>query len=65
VPKERVQILRTAFEETLKDKAFLAEAEKMKITIDPVTGDAMTKLVANLFTLDPAMLAKLKAVLYQ
>jgi tripartite-type tricarboxylate transporter receptor subunit TctC len=65
VPKDRVQILRTAFEETLKDKAFLAEAEKTKLTIDPVTGDEMTKLVASLFTLDPSLLAKLKAVLYQ
>jgi len=65
VSKERVQILRTAFEETLKDKAFLAEADKMKLTIDPVTGEEMTKLVASLFALDPAVLAKLKAVLYQ
>jgi tripartite-type tricarboxylate transporter receptor subunit TctC len=65
VPKDRVQILRTAFEETLKDKAFMAEAEKTKLTIDPVTGDEMTKLVASLFTLDPSLLAKLKAVLYQ
>src|SRR5262245_2618013 len=41
VPKDRVQILRSAFEETLKDKTFLAEAEKMKLAIEPVTGDEL------------------------
>jgi tripartite-type tricarboxylate transporter receptor subunit TctC len=64
-PKERVRTLRAAWEEMLKDKAFLAEAEKMKLTIEPVTGDELTKMVADLFTLDPALLAKLKTILYQ
>jgi tripartite-type tricarboxylate transporter receptor subunit TctC len=64
-PKERVRILRTAFEETLKDKTFLAEAEKTKLTIDPVTADELTRMIAGLFTLDPVLLAKLKDVLYR
>jgi tripartite-type tricarboxylate transporter receptor subunit TctC len=64
-PKERVRILRTAFEETLKDKAFLAEAEKIKLTIDPVTADELTRMVTGLFTLDPVLLARLKDVLYK
>jgi tripartite-type tricarboxylate transporter receptor subunit TctC len=63
-PKERVQILRKAFQETLNDKAFLAEAEKTKLTIDPLTGDELTRMVAELFALDPALVAKLKAILY-
>ena len=63
-PKERVQLLRKALQETLKDKAFLAEAEKTKLRIDPVTAEEMDKMVADIFALDPALLAKLKAVLY-
>jgi tripartite-type tricarboxylate transporter receptor subunit TctC len=63
-PKDRVQILRKAFQETLKDGAFLAEAEKAKLTLDPVTGDELEKMVAELFTLDAALVAKLKGVLY-
>ena len=63
-PKQRVQILGRAFQETLKDPAFLAEAEKGKLTLDPVTGDELEKMVAELFTLDAALLAKLKEVLY-
>ncbi len=63
-PKERVQVLRRAFQETLKDPAFLAEAEKAKLTLDPVTGDELEKMVGELFTLDPALLARLKDILY-
>ena len=63
-PKERVQILRRAFQETLKDRAFLAEAEKAKLTLDPVTGEELEKMVGELFTLDPALVAKLKDILY-
>jgi tripartite-type tricarboxylate transporter receptor subunit TctC len=63
-PKERIQILRKAFQETLKDNAFRAEAEKAKLSLDPVTAEALEKMVADLFTLDPALLARLKAVLY-
>jgi tripartite-type tricarboxylate transporter receptor subunit TctC len=65
VPKDRVRILRAAFEETLRDKAFLAEAEKMKLTIDPVAGDELARMITGLFTLDPALLARLKDVLYK
>jgi tripartite-type tricarboxylate transporter receptor subunit TctC len=65
VPKDRVQVLRTAFEQTMKDKAFLAEADKMKLTIDPVGGDELTRMIHGLFTLDPVLLARLKTVLYQ
>jgi tripartite-type tricarboxylate transporter receptor subunit TctC len=62
-PKERVQILRKAFQATLTDPAFLAETEKAKLTIDPVTGEELERMVGELFTLDPALLAKLKAIL--
>jgi tripartite-type tricarboxylate transporter receptor subunit TctC len=65
VPKERVRILRTAFEEMQKDKAFLAEADKMKLTIEPVTGDELTRMIHDLFALDPTLLARLKEVLYR
>jgi tripartite-type tricarboxylate transporter receptor subunit TctC len=64
-PKERVQILRRAFQETLSDKALLAEAEKAKLTLDPVSGEELEKLIADLFTLDASFVEKLKAVLYR
>jgi tripartite-type tricarboxylate transporter receptor subunit TctC len=65
VPKEQVQILRNAFEETLKDKDFLAETEKMKLGLNPLTGGDLEKTVAGIFRLDSAMLGKLKDILYK
>lgn len=64
-PKDRVEILHKAFHATLKDAEFLAEAKKAKLSIDPITGAEMNKLVADVFTLDAGLLAKLKDALYQ
>ena len=62
-PKDRVQTMRAAFLATLKDPAFLAEAEKSKLDVDPVTGETLEKIVAGLYKMNPAILAKLKEVL--
>ena len=62
-PKDRVQLLRRAFRETMKDKDFLAEAAKSKLDVDPVTGEEVEKIVAGLFKLDAAMVAKMSEIL--
>ena len=63
VPQERVQILRQAFQDTLKDAEFLAEAEKARLGFDPVSGEAMAEIVASFFKRDPGLVAKLKETL--
>ena len=63
-PKDRVHVLRKAFQETLKDPAFITDANKAKLTIDPVSGEELERMVAALFTLDPPLLAELKKILY-
>ena len=62
-PKERVQLLRKAFLDTLKDKEFVAEAEKVKLDVDPVTGEEVERIIEGLFRLPPPLLAKLKDIL--
>jgi tripartite-type tricarboxylate transporter receptor subunit TctC len=64
-PRDRVETLHKAFHATLKDADFLAEAKKANLSIDPITGPEMVKLVADVFTLDAGLLAKLKDALYQ
>jgi len=59
-PRDRVQTLRKAFLETLNDPEFRAEAKKAQLDIGPVTGDELTKIVNDLFKLDPALVAKWK-----
>jgi tripartite-type tricarboxylate transporter receptor subunit TctC len=62
-PKDRVQILRKAFLETLRDKDFLAEAVKSKLDVDPVTGEEVEKIISGLFQVDRAMVSKLSEIL--
>jgi tripartite-type tricarboxylate transporter receptor subunit TctC len=62
-PKERVQMLRKAFEATMKDKELLAEVEKARMTPMPVTSDELEKVVQGIFNLDPAMVEKLRDIL--
>jgi tripartite-type tricarboxylate transporter receptor subunit TctC len=47
VPSERVAALRAAFDATMKDPDYLAEAEKLKIDVDPLTGAELAALVAQ------------------
>jgi len=63
-PKDRVQILRKAFEDTLKDPEFVAEAKKADLTVNLVPGEEAEKIVSGLFKLDPALVTKLKDILY-
>ena len=62
-PKDRLQILRKAFQETLRDSELLADAKKARLDIEPVSGEEMAKMVAALFKLDPRTIAKLKDIL--
>jgi tripartite-type tricarboxylate transporter receptor subunit TctC len=64
-PKERMQILRKAFQECLKDKELLAEAAKAKIDLEPVTGEEIKNAVTELFKMSPAMVAKLRKVMFE
>lgn len=63
-PKDRVQILRKAFESTLKDTEFVAEAKKSHLNIHPISPDEIEKDIAGLFKIDPALVTKLKEILY-
>jgi tripartite-type tricarboxylate transporter receptor subunit TctC len=48
VPAERVKALRDAFDTMVKDPVFLAEAEKEHFDINPVSGQDMQKIVADI-----------------
>jgi tripartite-type tricarboxylate transporter receptor subunit TctC len=48
VPKERVEMLRRAFDETMKDAAFLADAQKSNLDIAPSTGEELQAVVAEI-----------------
>jgi tripartite-type tricarboxylate transporter receptor subunit TctC len=62
VPKERVDALRQAFDETMRDKDFLAEAEKSQFEITPVAGARLEALVTDIYKTPTAIAAKAGAL---
>jgi len=62
-PADRLQTLRRAFMNTMKDPEFLADAEKSKLAIDPMTGEELEKIVTRFLKLEPALVTKLKEIL--
>jgi tripartite-type tricarboxylate transporter receptor subunit TctC len=58
VPKDRADALRKAFMDTMADKEFLAEADKAKFEITPVSGDEIAALVADIYKTPPAVAEK-------
>ena len=64
-PKDRVQTLRKAFLAALGDPALKAEADKAQMTIEPVPGEELERLIANLFALEPPFVDKLRSILHR
>lgn len=62
-PKDRVQLLRKAFSDTMKDADFLAEAQKGNIDINPVNGAELEQSVQGVLQLESALIKRLKEVL--
>jgi tripartite-type tricarboxylate transporter receptor subunit TctC len=57
---DRVAALRTAFMDTMKDKDFLAEAEKTDLEINPVSGEDVETLVKEIYATPADIVAKAK-----
>lgn len=62
-PKDRVQILRKAFTDVLKDPEFVAEAKKSQLDTNPLNGEEVEKTVAGLFKIQPGLVSQLKEIL--
>ena len=62
-PKNRVQLLRKAFTDTMKDPEFLAETKKANLDLDPQSGEQLEKIVKGFFNADPAIVKRLAKLL--
>jgi tripartite-type tricarboxylate transporter receptor subunit TctC len=49
VPAERVRILRAAFNATVADPAFIADAQKQRLPVSPKTGEQALKVVEEIY----------------
>lgn len=62
-PPDRVAALRDAFEKTMKDPDFRAEAHKAGQDADPLSGDDVAKAVDAVYATPPDILAKAAAAM--
>jgi tripartite-type tricarboxylate transporter receptor subunit TctC len=63
VPESRVKALRDSFLAVLAEPALLAEAKRSKLEIQPLSGDAIDKLVATAYATTPAIVEKVRGLL--
>lgn len=57
-PADRVAVLRSAFDATMQDKEFLAEALKSNLDISPTSGSKLQTMVDQMFATDPALVRR-------
>jgi tripartite-type tricarboxylate transporter receptor subunit TctC len=63
VPQDRVVALRQAFSDTLRDPDLVAEAKKLTLDVDQVSGDELQAIVAKVYASSPDLIARTKAAL--
>jgi tripartite-type tricarboxylate transporter receptor subunit TctC len=62
VPAERVRILREAFNATVADPEFIAEAQKLRLPVSPKTGAEAMKVVEDIYATPPDIVEAAKKV---
>jgi tripartite-type tricarboxylate transporter receptor subunit TctC len=60
IPKDRLDALRKAFDETMKDPAFLAAAKTARLPINPTTGAEVSALFGSFYQEPKAVLDRAK-----
>jgi tripartite-type tricarboxylate transporter receptor subunit TctC len=62
VPADRLAALRKGFDDTMKDSAFLADAKKLSIEIEPMSGVEMDALIKHILSFDHAAVERATAL---
>lgn len=63
LPAVRVKTLRTAFNATMKDAAYLADAKKRRLEIAPLKGVQIEALIAEVYKTPKAVVERVKKIL--
>src|SRR5258708_15840305 len=63
VPAARVAALRRAFDATMKDPDFIADAARLQLELSPATGEEVQALVAKLAETPADIAARVRAAL--
>jgi tripartite-type tricarboxylate transporter receptor subunit TctC len=62
-PADKVAAMRAAFQETVKDPAFIAEVKKLRLELDPVSGEELQSYITKLQDVPKRLIPKAKEML--
>lgn len=65
VPKDRVDVLRAAFERATKDPELLAEAKRLRVEVTPMRGEQLQKMAKDVLTQPPEVIEQIKKLFVQ
>jgi tripartite-type tricarboxylate transporter receptor subunit TctC len=63
VPAPIVEALRRAFDETMKDPAYLEKMRTAKIEFNPITGEEMAKIILHTISAPKSVIDRYKAAI--
>ena len=62
MPKDRVEILRAALKKTWASPGFLADAKKLRLDVNPISGPQIEKLLKELYALPKDLVKEIVAM---
>jgi tripartite-type tricarboxylate transporter receptor subunit TctC len=62
LPEDRARALQAGFMAMVKDRAFIAEAEKMNLELSPIDGDGVRKVIAQMQATPVDVIAQFKEI---
>lgn len=65
MPADRIKALREAFDATMKDPAFLEDAKKQKLDVEPVAGDHILAILKTLYATPKPVIDKVANILQE
>ncbi len=61
IPKDRARALRRAFMAMVRDPAFIADATKRQLSVDPIDGETLQRIVADIVATPKPLLKKINS----
>jgi hypothetical protein len=65
VPADRVAVLRRAFDDLMRDQAFLADAAKLKLGIEPRNAEQVQAMVNKIVGATPELVTRVRQAIGQ
>jgi len=62
MPPERLALMRTAFRQAVDDRELRAEADKLRLAIDPMWGDEAQQVIMRLYQTPPQVVERTRKI---